>query len=139
MTKFRKAQLIFREIFGGFRGAACHMAYPFVVSCSHSPAPRLGSGISSGLNEVTPVTDPGPIEAHALKNWKDIMPGESVTFHTLSGAPKKPSNCSICNLNPATLRFSGALEGDCCLPCACAALANLAQLTVDCFTKPGTA
>jgi hypothetical protein len=29
------------------------------------------------------------------------------------------------------LRFSGALEGDCCLPCACAALATLAQKTVD--------
>jgi hypothetical protein len=67
------------------------------------------------------------------------MLGESVTFHTLSGTPKIPSRCSICNLNPATLRFSGALEGDCCLPCACAALATLAQRTVDSFTKPGTA
>ena len=66
------------------------------------------------------------------------MPGESVTFHALSGA-KIPSNCSICKLNPATLRFSGALEGDCCLPCACAALATIAQRTVDSFTEPGTA
>jgi len=59
------------------------------------------------------------------------MSGKSVTFHALSSAPEIPSNCSICNLNPATLRFSGALEGDCCLPCACVALAELAQSSVD--------
>lgn len=55
---------------------------------------------------------------------------KSMTFETLEGTPRI-SKCSICGVNPATLGFSGALEGDCCLPCACAALADLAQRTVD--------
>jgi len=86
---------------------------------------------------VTAVTDLEAKLAHALKISENTMPGESVTFHALSSAPEIPSNCSICNLNPATLRFSGELEGDCCLPCACNTLADLAQWTINQQTKAG--
>jgi hypothetical protein len=53
-----------------------------------------------------------------------------VIFETLDSTPST-SNCVICGKNPATLRSIGINEGDCCLPCACKTLADLAQWTVD--------
>lgn len=55
---------------------------------------------------------------------------KSVTFETREGSPRI-ATCSICGENPATLKSSGTHEGDCCLPCACNTLSNLAQWTVD--------
>ena len=54
---------------------------------------------------------------------------KSVMFETVEGSPI--ANCSICGANPATLKATGTHEGECCLPCACNTLANLAQWTVD--------
>ncbi len=51
---------------------------------------------------------------------------KSVTFETLEGSPRI-ATCSICGENPATLKCSGTHDGDYCLPCACDALANLAN------------
>jgi len=53
-----------------------------------------------------------------------------VMFETIEGA-SAVTNCSVCGRNPATLKTTGTHDCDCCLPCACAALATLAQKTVD--------
>lgn len=63
------------------------------------------------------------------------MTDEAVTYQPLDGSAKVLSNCSICGINPATLRFAGARDGNCCLPCACVRLATLAQKAVDSFTR----
>ncbi len=54
---------------------------------------------------------------------------KSVMFEALEGG--SVGSCSVCGTNPATLKATGTHEGDCCLPCACNALATLAQWTVD--------
>ena len=55
---------------------------------------------------------------------------KSVMFETIEGS-EPVAVCTICCRNPATLKATGTHEGDCCLPCACNALATLAQWTVD--------
>lgn len=54
---------------------------------------------------------------------------KSVMFESVEASPV--ANCSICGKNPATLKATGAKEDDYCPPCACNALATLAQWTVD--------
>ena len=39
--------------------------------------------------------------------------------------------CSICGLNAATLKCTGAHDGPCCLQCGFNMIADLAQRTVD--------
>lgn len=78
---------------------------------------------------MTTVTDEGRNLPHPCKNREDGMP-KSVMFETIDGT-SAVANCSACGANPATLKATGLHEGDYCLPCACNALANLAQWTVD--------
>ncbi len=57
------------------------------------------------------------------------MPEECVMFEALDGNVDR--ECAICHANLATLKCTGEMQGECCLPCACKMLAELAQRTVN--------
>ncbi len=58
------------------------------------------------------------------------MPESPVMFEVIEDNPGT-YDCHFCGHNPATLKCTRAHDGDCWLPCACNALATLAQWTVD--------
>ena len=79
---------------------------------------------------MTPVTDLAAEAGASSENWEGSMPKSPVTFEVIE-SHLGMYHCSICGINPATLKCSGMQEGPCCLQCAFSMLADLAQWTVD--------